>query len=98
MLAILMKRQRKEAISLRVNADVLAWFRSHGGRATDGEEDGPLRDGGRRRPGVYSRANAASKATWDGAKSVALIFAHASRAPNSRSIPPSSHSIDSGPA
>ena len=49
------------------------------------------------RPRVYSLANAASKATCDGAKSVALIFAHASRAPNSRSMPPSSHSIDSGP-
>jgi hypothetical protein len=29
MLAILMKRQREEAIFLRVDADVLAWFRSH---------------------------------------------------------------------
>jgi transposase-like protein len=47
---------------------------------------------------TYSRANAASNATCDGGKFVALIVAHASRAPNSRSIPPSSHSIDNGPA
>ena len=48
-------------------------------------------------PSGQSRANAASKATFDGEKSTALIFAHASRAPNSRSMPMSSHSMDSGP-
>src|SRR2546423_14604641 len=42
-------------------------------------------------------ANAASKATSEAVKSNALMRAQASRAPNSRSIPPSSHSTESGP-
>jgi len=45
-----------------------------------------------------SRANAASNATPDGAKSVRRTNARASRAPYSRSIPESSHSIESGPS
>jgi cyclopropane-fatty-acyl-phospholipid synthase len=43
-------------------------------------------------------ANAASKATADGAKSIRRTNASASGAPQSRSIPESSHSIESGPA
>ena len=42
--------------------------------------------------------NAASNATEDGAKSVRRTNASASGAPQSRSIPESSHSIDSGPS
>src|SRR5438094_5753791 len=49
------------------------------------------------RPNHRSLANAASNATSDAAKSKARIRAHASRAPNSRSIPASSHSTDRGP-
>ena len=45
-----------------------------------------------------SRENAASNATVDGAKSVRRTNASASSAPHSRSIPTSSHSIDSGPS
>ena len=45
-----------------------------------------------------SRAKAASNATPDGAKSVRRTNARASRAPYSRSIPESSHSIESGPS
>jgi hypothetical protein len=41
--------------------------------------------------------NAASKATSEGAKSVRRTKASASGAPHSRSMPESSHSIDSGP-
>ena len=41
---------------------------------------------------------AASNATPDGAKSVLRTNASASRAPYSRSIPESSHSIESGPS
>ena len=44
-----------------------------------------------------SLANAASKATDDGAKSVRRTNASASGAPQSRSMPESSHSIESGP-
>jgi cyclopropane-fatty-acyl-phospholipid synthase len=43
-------------------------------------------------------ANAASKATAEGAKSIRRTNARASGAPQSRSIPESSHSIESGPA
>ena len=45
-----------------------------------------------------SFANAASKATEEGAKSVRRTNASASGAPQSRSIPESSHSIESGPS
>ena len=48
--------------------------------------------------GYRSRANAASNATADGAKSMRRTKLSASRAPHSRSMPESSHSIDSGPA
>jgi hypothetical protein len=44
------------------------------------------------------RAKAASKATSEGSKSMPRVKARALRAPYSRSIPGSSHSIDSGPA
>jgi cyclopropane-fatty-acyl-phospholipid synthase len=43
-------------------------------------------------------ANAASKATAEGAKSIRRTNARASGAPQSRSMPESSHSIESGPA
>ena len=45
-----------------------------------------------------SRANAASNATREGAKSVRRTNASASWAPYSRSMPESSHSIESGPS
>ena len=49
--------------------------------------------------GAYpSRCMAASNATADGAKSVRRTNASASWAPHSRSMPESSHSIESGPA
>ena len=44
-----------------------------------------------------SLANAASKASVDGAKSVRRTNASASGAPQSLSIPESSHSTESGP-
>ena len=55
--------------------------------------------GGGPRPlrGAYGRSKAASKATVDGEKSVARTNASASGAPQSRSMPESSHSIESGP-
>ena len=46
---------------------------------------------------AHERCIAASKATADGAKSVRRTNASASCAPYSRSIPESSHSMDSGP-
>ena len=51
----------------------------------------------RRSAHAHARCIAASKATADGAKSVRRTNASASCAPYSRSIPESSHSIDSGP-
>ena len=45
----------------------------------------------------YFLANAASNATDDGAKSMPRIMSSASGAPKSRSMPESSHSIESGP-
>ena len=45
----------------------------------------------------YSLANAASNATAEGVKSCPRIMSRASGAPNSRSIPLSSHSMESGP-
>jgi hypothetical protein len=47
--------------------------------------------------GAYERSKAASKATVEGEKSVARTNASASGAPQSRSMPESSHSIESGP-
>src|SRR6202022_3528383 len=47
---------------------------------------------------IYPFLNAASKATFEGAKSVRRTSASASGAPQSRSMPESSHSIDSGPS
>src|SRR4029078_10546737 len=46
---------------------------------------------------THDRAIAASKASAEGAKSLRRTNASASCAPYSRSIPESSHSIDSGP-
>ncbi len=45
----------------------------------------------------FSLSNAASKATRLGSKSIRLTNSQASLAPWSRSMPPSSHSTDSGP-
>jgi hypothetical protein len=47
--------------------------------------------------GAYGRSKAASNATVEGEKSVARTNASASGAPQSRSMPESSHSIESGP-
>lgn len=48
--------------------------------------------------GCSSSSNAESNARLLGLKSNRLVNVHASAAPNSRSIPLSSHSIDNGPS
>ncbi len=55
------------------------------------------RDDAQARSRPYERSNAASKATVEGEKSVERTNASASGAPQSRSMPESSHSIESGP-